>query len=84
MPDGPIAIVERHDEPDTDILALVEKIQAWAQSGELIGLAVVTVRRGSLVGTEWAQGAGGNTHLVMSGASTLAHRLVHALIPDGD
>lgn len=62
-------LVETSLGPDADVVALLEKYLEMARSGELRGLAVVTLRRGNISGTEWhlAQDAGRDSLIAAAG-----------------
>lgn len=53
----------------------VRRICAELESGEITSAAFVIVKRGGLVSTGWNT-IGEDTHKIVSGASTLAYRIV--------
>lgn len=53
----------------------VRRICADLESGEITSAAFVLVKRGGLVSTGWNM-IGDDTHKIVSGASTLAYRIV--------
>lgn len=66
-------------EADEEIIAVCERLLEWAKSGDLRGLAYISVKPGSYVGTAWHGAPGANVHLLLSGAATPQYRLAKSL-----
>jgi hypothetical protein len=57
-------------------VAQCEELLAWAKAGEIRAIAFSTVKKGGTVGTGWCYGEGRSYHHLLSGAATLAHRII--------
>lgn len=53
----------------------------YLETGEVTSIAFVAVKRGGTVLTGW-DGIGGDTHYLVSGSATLAHRILKASCDD--
>lgn len=80
---GLAAVTDFHA-PDPEIVEACERLLQWAKEGEIVSLAYVSVRRGSVVGTGWTLGASGSMHNLNSGASMLSHRIAVDLTAEAE
>jgi len=70
---GALREIKRHR--NNDAIRNVRRICKQLESGEITSAAFVLVRRGGVVATGW-DSLGDDRHKLISGASTLAYRIV--------
>lgn len=63
--------------PNSDAIRSARRICRLVESGEIMSIGWVTVRRGGDVSTGWDT-AWGHTHHMTAGATQLQHRIVSA------
>jgi predicted esterase YcpF (UPF0227 family) len=65
--------------------SVIESLERWlelARSGELRAIALVGVRLGGTVSTEWTSSDMDHRHALVAGASYLHHRMVAQAVGD--
>lgn len=83
MADEPISLAAKRLTPDPDLIATTRRLLAVAESGELRGLAYVTIKPGGFVGTGWEAAAECSNHVLHSGASILYQRIAARMAEQG-
>lgn len=66
-----------------EVIAMLEEYIARAKAGQVLALAIVTVKPGSTIASEWTGAASGWLHHLISGVSILKHRMLMLNVDPG-
>jgi len=75
-----INITNIRRESDDEIVKCLEELLELAKKGELRGLAYITLKPGSWVGTGWQVAKDGNVLTMIGGVGILQQRMINAKI----
>lgn len=68
-----------HEQPQADVIELLERLLEQAETGELQAIAVVTVMSDSVVACDYSTGNGPHMHTLVAGAVELQYILTREL-----
>lgn len=75
--------LEASKEPDADVVKFIDALMQEALSGQLRGIAIVTIDTIGSISTDWSA-HGVERHLMLAGASILNHRICAMCAEDDD
>lgn len=68
--------------PRDEVIALLERWLERARAGDVQAMALVGIRPGGIILTEWIRCEDGSNHELVSGCSILQHRVIAKLTDD--
>jgi hypothetical protein len=71
-----------HEQPQADVIELLETYLERAESGELQALALVGICSDTALVTEYAPGSGCTRHSLVTGLASMQHKIIRDLDDD--